>query len=133
MPYWLFKLNNKKENIMKNVIKIIVISLVILFSGKSFSQEKSNITTVEIEVKGVCGMCKERIENAAYIKGVKKVEWNKETQKLTVTYRNDKVTEDAIHQSVAKAGHETNKVKADPEAYKKLPACCSYNDGVESH
>ena len=78
-------------------------------------------------------MCKARIENAAYIKGVKKVDWNKETKNLSVTFRNDKVTEDDIHKSIAKIGHATNKVEADPEAYKKLPGCCSYDDGVETH
>jgi mercuric ion binding protein len=117
---------------MKNLIKSVIVLFSLLFVNNIHAQN-SNISTIEIKVKGVCGMCKERIENAAYIKGVKKVEWNKETQILTATYRNDKTTEDDIHKSISEVGHDTNKVNAPKEAYEKLPACCSYNDGVNTH
>ncbi len=89
--------------------------------------------TISFHVSGVCGSCKQRIENAALIKGVKWAQWDIESQILTVIYRKDKVTPDAIHQSIALAGHDTDKVKATDEAYKKLPRCCAYRDGVEKH
>ena len=120
---------------MKNLAKSILIVIGLLFINNVEAQDAKNtkISKIEIEVKGVCGMCKERIENAAYIKGVKQVEWNKETQILTATFRNDKTTEDKIHKSIADVGHSTNKVEANKEAYKKLPMCCSYDDGVKTH
>ena len=97
-------------------------------------QKKEKETrTIEFQVSGVCKMCKTRIENGALIKGVKKAEYDGEKSLLTVIYRTDKVTEDEIHQAVANIGHDTDKIKATEEAYKKLPDCCAYRDGVEKH
>ena len=93
----------------------------------------SKYKTVEFHVDGVCNMCKERIENAAYIKGVKHCEWNKDTEMLTVVYDPDKTDPDTVHKSIAAAGHDTEEMKADPEAYSKLPACCAYREGVHKH
>ena len=67
---------------MKNLIILIIISI---FSIKI--QAQSTITTSTISVKGNCGECKERIENAADIKGVKNDIWNEETKILAVTYQ----------------------------------------------
>ena len=97
-------------------------------------QKKEKETrTIEFQVSGVCKMCKTRIENGALIKGVKKAEYDGEKSLLTVVYRADKITEDDIHKAVANIGHDTDKVKAPEEAYKKLPGCCAYRDGVEKH
>ncbi len=111
---------------------IIIIAISIFASFNSYSQD-SNIVETEFEVSGVCGMCQIRIENAALIKGVKKVNWDKSTQKLNVIYRKDKVKLIEIHQAIAAAGHDTSELKADDEAYKKIPGCCAYKDGVEVH
>jgi len=78
-------------------------------------------------------MCKERIENAALIKGVKFAEWDKETKLIKVVFKPDKTDALKIHKSIAAAGHDTEKEKAEDEAYKKLPACCAYRDGVKTH
>ncbi|MCG8699511.1 MAG: ATPase [Bacteroidales bacterium] len=120
---------------MKTFVSIIITIILFLFvTDYSSAQEKSTkITTSQFKVDGVCNMCKTRIENAALIKGVKKVEWDKHTKVLKVVYNNTKTTENAIHKSVAQAGYDTEKVKATEKAYKKLPACCAYRDGVEVH
>ena len=119
---------------MKNILVFILLAVGVVTSSNLQAQKKDkSLTTVELMVQGVCGMCATRIENAAYIKGVKKVSWNKETGVLSVTFRSDKTNEDKIHESIAKAGHDTNKIKAKEEDYKKLPACCSYKDGVKVH
>ena len=81
----------------------------------------------------MCGMCKKRIEDAAFIKGVKFAEWDKKTGMLTVVYKSDKTTEDDIHKSLAKVGHATEKVDADEKSYDALPDCCKYKDGLEVH
>ena len=91
------------------------------------------IETAEFKVAGVCKMCKKRIGDAALVKGVKLAEWNKDTQTLKVIFRTDRIKEDTIHDLVAKAGHDTEKVKASDENYKTLPDCCAYRDGVEVH
>lgn len=101
-----------------------------LVKGQKAAKE---VITTSFSVKGVCGMCKERIENAALIKGVKLVEWNKEEQQLKVIYRADKVSIDDVHKALAAAGHSTDKVEATEEAYAKLPGCCGYDSGVKKH
>ena len=93
----------------------------------------SKFVTCEFSVEGVCGMCEKRIEKAALIKGVKLVEWNKETQKVKAIYHRKKVTEEQIHQAIAGVGHDTEKVKASEDSYATLPDCCAYRDGVEVH
>ena len=121
---------------MKSIF-ILIFSVIIISSIKinTYAQEKvdKKHTETMFEVKGVCKMCKERIEEAAiYTKGVKFAEWNKETQKIKVLYRHDKVSEEKIHQNIAKSGHTTEKIKASEETYAQLPACCKYLE-VEVH
>jgi copper chaperone CopZ len=96
-------------------------------------EKKKKVETLEFEVSGVCGACEKRIEKAALIKGVKMAEWDKQTQKIKVIYSTKKTDEKAIHQAIAKAGHDTKKVKATDEAYAQLNDCCKYRDGVEIH
>ena len=120
---------------MKKVLFRSVITICfLLIAGSLSAQEKSEkVKTSKFVVKGNCGMCKDRIENAALVKGVKFVEWDKVTDTLTVIYRTDKVTVEDLHKAVAEVGHDTEKVKAKDEVYKKLPACCLYRDGSGKH
>ncbi len=90
---------------------------------------QTTITTSTISVKGNCGDCKERIENAADIKGVKTSNWDKDKKVLSVTFDSKKVTLIQIEEAIAKAGHATAAHKADATAYKKLPTCCQYEHG----
>ena len=113
--------------------KIILFAFLII-SGSVYSQEKQKKKVeTKIHVKGVCEMCKERIEEAAYIKGVKYAEWDKEKKELMIVYSPQKTDLKKIQKSIAEAGHATKDVPADKEAYKKLPDCCKYADGVETH
>ncbi|OYT15361.1 MAG: hypothetical protein B7C24_13435 [Bacteroidetes bacterium 4572_77] len=120
---------------MKNIFKIIsVFTLFLAFM--SISQpamaektESKKIVTDSIHVHGVCGMCKDRIENAALVKGVKKAEWDKKTHTLVVVYKPSKISLDKIEQLIAKAGHDTENYHADNEVYESLPACCAYRSG----
>ncbi|MEM0996164.1 MAG: ATPase [Bacteroidota bacterium] len=77
-------------------------------------------------MSGVCLMCKERIENAALIKGVKFAEWDLDSGILKVVYKDWKTSESAIHEALAEQGHETEKVKCTDEQYGQLHACCRY-------
>ena len=116
---------------MKNLITIIT---ALLFAVTINAQEKSNskITETTFEVKGVCGMCKDRIENAAMrTPGVKLANWDKDSKELKIVYKNTKTTEKEIHEAIAKHGHTTSLIPADSTAYKKLPNCCMYDDGAK--
>ena len=120
---------------MNLILKLFsVVFFIGLVTTTSSGQEKAKkYHTVEIEVAGVCKMCKKRIEKAALIRGVKMAEWDKVGQTMKVVYKTKNVTEEAIHEAIAASGHDTNKVKAPDEKYKKLPKCCRYRDGVEIH
>lgn len=82
--------------------------------------------TLQIPVKGLCGMCEEKIEGALNVKGVKQADWDQAKQMVTVTYEPKKITEDKIHKLISEAGYETDKVAASAEVYAKLPLCCQY-------
>ena len=79
---------------MKSILKSIIIILLTVLSNHVYARDKNKkVETVEFHVSGACGMCKDRIENAALIKGVKLTEWDKTTKMLKVIYNPKKVEE----------------------------------------
>lgn len=112
--------------------KLILLGMLIGFSLQLSAQTPQEVITttdtLSFKVSGLCGMCKARIENAALIKGVKTAEWNKETKLLTLIVNPQKVNLEDIHNSIAKAGHDTSLKKGDDKTYAKLPSCCKYRD-----
>jgi len=78
-------------------------------------------------------MCKQRIEEAAYGKGVKSAVWDKSTGMLTVVYRPSKIAGAEIRQRIAAAGHDADTIRASEDAYHKLPECCSYRTSPCNH
>ena len=108
-------------------MKQIVLIITLLISTITFAQNKNE--RAEIEVDGVCGMCKVRIEKAAVkTKGVKSAVWSIETHKLKLIYDGRKTNLDSISKKLALAGHDTKKVKATEEAYQSVNPCCKYRD-----
>ena len=106
-------------------------TIIILFSllGSMNIMAQTTISTSTISVKGNCDQCKERIENAADIKGVKNAKWDEKNKIATVTYDTKKVTLEQIEKAIARAGYETASQKANEEAYRNLPSCCKYQTG----
>lgn len=87
---------------------------------------KPGYVTEKFKVYGNCEMCKERIEKALKVKGVRYAYWDKDTKIATVKFNPDVVTLDQLHQLVADVGHDTDKVKAKDEVYNNLHHCCQY-------
>ena len=101
-----------------------LITVLILGSTVLFAKDKKE----EFLVNGKCEMCEKRIEMAALaISGVSKANWNKETKMITVMLDDSKTDVDKVHQSIAKAGHDTKLHKASDETYNSLPDCCKYD------
>jgi len=97
----------------------------------AFAQNKNAKATLEVD--GVCGMCKARIEKACLnTKGVKFAEWNVETHELKLIYDARKTGVRTISEQVLAAGHDVKvqKVtkKATDEAYATVHGCCKYRD-----
>ena len=107
----------------------LILAAVFILSGFSIqAQEKLNKNAkYEIEVNGSCDMCQSRIQKAAFsVAGVKSATWSIETHKLNLILNEEKATVLDVKKAVAKAGYDTDEVKATNENYDKLPGCCQY-------
>ncbi len=94
-------------------------------SGMASTRE--SVVHISFGVSGNCEMCKERIEKAAVsVKGVKSALWDINTKKVHIDFDTNETGPDAIHKAIAKAGHDTDMIKADDDIYKALPECCLY-------
>ena len=106
-------------------MKKLILLFVLLLSYPVFSQSK----TVEIDVKGVCGMCKARIEKAALkTKGVKYAQWSPETLKLSAIIDSKKTNIRRIAINISAVGHQASEFPVDNDVYNSLPLCCQYRD-----
>lgn len=89
---------------------------------------QTTVITETFVVKGNCGQCKDRIENAADIKGVKVLTWSSKTKIAQVTYNSDKTNLTQIQEAIASKGHDAGPIHGNDVAYNKLPKCCKYRD-----
>lgn len=97
--------------------------------GQSKELVSSEGTHVMLNVQGLCEMCKERIEKAAKsVEGVKSAQWDLITKQLHMDLDLTKTSIDAVAKVIAKAGHDTDKFKANKATYEALPSCCKYRD-----
>ena len=103
-------------------VKIIMILVMTVITTSIFAYGK----TETFKVHGNCDMCKNRIEKAAKIEGVSKVDWDVDSKILTLTYDLDKTSIGEIQKKVAAVGHDTEKFTAEANVYNKLPGCCKY-------
>lgn len=107
--------------------KAILIFSVLLMGATGFAQNKN--AKASIEVDGVCGMCKERIEKAAIqAKGVKSATWNVDSHELNLIYNEGRTDLTQIQQSIAASGHDTQDFKAEDSVYENIDPCCKYRD-----
>jgi copper chaperone CopZ/outer membrane cobalamin receptor len=85
-------------------------------------------------VNGLCGMCKDRIEEASLsVKGVVTADWTIDTRTLVVTTKPKRYQADRLHEALNEAGHDTGLSKASDEAYASLHDCCLYRDPFLMH
>lgn len=86
---------------------------------------ENSITSV-FKVWGNCEMCRETIEGALKAPGISVADWNTETKQLSVSYDSTIISLDAIQKKIAASGYDTEKYKADEQAYANLHECCQY-------
>ncbi len=103
-----------------------IVIIATAFISLSIKAQQKAVKTETFVVKGNCEECKERIENAADIKGSKICTWNADTKVATVTYNSDVVKLEQIQQAIAKRGYDAGNFKGDDKSYSKLPKCCQY-------
>jgi periplasmic mercuric ion binding protein len=111
------------------------LSLVSLLSFSPAAQAQTAPAAVQASTKGtattqfktsaVCDMCKARIEKSlAYEKGVQSAVLDVPSKVLTVTYKANKTTPEALRTAVQKTGYDADQLTADARAYNRLPDCC---------
>ncbi|MFD2727351.1 heavy-metal-associated domain-containing protein [Hyunsoonleella rubra] len=126
----------------KVILSAAVIAVISLVSCKSETKQKAETTTevshemamtnLSFGVRGNCGMCKKTIEKAAKgVDGVAKATWDVDKKKIDVTFDDSKTDAMAIHNAIAASGYDTEKVSGSEDAYKDLPGCCQYDQGME--
>ena len=106
-------------------MKKLILFFILVLSYNVFSQNE----TIEIDVKGVCGMCKARIEKAALkTTGVKYAQWSPNTQKLTAIINSEKTNIKTIAINISSVGHEASEYPVKNDVYNSLPPCCQYKN-----
>lgn len=91
------------------------------------NQASEDLTHLNIKVAGNCEMCKERIEKAAKsVRGVVMANWSIEKKLLHISFNSNQTSSEKVQAVIAKAGHDTEKFKANDMVYSKLPKCCLY-------
>jgi hypothetical protein len=92
-------------------------------------EDNSKFKFIKIEVSGSCEMCKDRIESISNrFKNVQSSDWDSETKILTIYYKDNLPDILGIEKSLADAGHDNEKFKANDSVYNKLPKCCLYRE-----
>ena len=110
---------------MKTIIFMIVLACASIFQNVFAASTHYETTT--FKVSGNCDMCKNRIETALKKNsGVQSASWDVKTKTVTVVYNPHSISVNQLHQLVADAGHDTDKIKSTDTAYKALPGCCKY-------
>ena len=105
----------------------VFIFIFILSYPEPLMAQGRNVEEVEFTVLGNCGMCKDRIERAAFsVRGVRSANWDQEKQMLTLAFRSDRTDQETIERAIAKAGHDTENFITDEETHANLHHCCIY-------
>lgn len=112
------------------LIKYFLMLCLVIPGKASYSQNRKALpdTSVSFTVFGACEMCKERIENAAKVRGVKKAEWDVDSKQLSLVYNSSVASLEKIQNRIVAVGHDVAGKKAKDVVYNALPKCCLYRE-----
>ena len=86
IPRYFRSYSNIKFLMMKIIKSLFLISFLILTFLVQAQDSTHTNTTTSFKVFGACDQCKNRIENALKIKGIKKAVWDVDAQLLDLVY-----------------------------------------------
>jgi outer membrane receptor for ferrienterochelin and colicins len=124
---------------MKSIIFSIVLAALFSLFYTDGSAQVSKDSTLTFRVEGACGLCQQRIEEAAKGRGVRSAKWDVDTKILSLTFDPAKTSVAKVQERIATVGHDTELKKADEKVYNALPDCCHYkepgahNDDADQH
>lgn len=107
-------------------MKKIAVVLFTLIIGLGVNAQQKKAVTVKINTPTVqCEKCKKTIEDyLSYEEGITKVIVDFKQKRTTVTYFTDRTNLENIKTAIANSGYDAEDVKAEIDAYNKLPKCC---------
>jgi copper chaperone CopZ len=107
-------------------MKKIAIVLFALILGLGVNAQQKKAVTVKINTPTViCEKCKMTIEDyLSYEEGITTAIVDFKQKRTTVTYFTDRTNLEKIKTAIANSGYDAEDVKAEIEAYNKLPKCC---------
>lgn len=95
------------------------------FVFTSFAQLKPVQSAVIKTPTVQCEMCKNRIEKYMMrVDGIKAIKVDFKKKITSVTYVTDRINLETIKAEIANCGYDADEVRAEPDAYKRLPKCC---------
>ncbi|TLM87336.1 heavy-metal-associated domain-containing protein [Hymenobacter jeollabukensis] len=121
-----------------NLFRSLLLTFSVVFTAAAAQAQtapaakaKPGTEQVQIKTSAVCDMCKARLEKSlAYEKGVQSALLDVPSQVLTVTYRADKTTPEALRAAVSATGYDADATAANAKAYDRLPDCCKKTNAV---
>lgn len=109
----------------KGIFAALTLAVFMLTSATGYAQDKDGKGEIKIQTSAVCGMCKDRIEEGlAYEAGIKSADLDLSTKIVTVVFNPSKTDESKIKLAISNMGYDAGDMKANADAYAKLPACC---------
>jgi periplasmic mercuric ion binding protein len=120
---------------MKVMIKyfslVLVLFLAVFTAENSIASGKKEKAT--IKTSAACEMCKKKIESGVKkLDGIEKATLALGKNELKVQFQPEKITLEQIKKTIASLGYDADGVKADAEAYQKLPKCCKLDSKEKS-
>jgi mercuric ion binding protein len=108
----------------------IMFFFVLIISENSWAtlqkqEKKAKYEKAVIKTSAVCNMCKTKIEHhLKSINGIEKAVVSLGNQQVKLKYDPQQITLDKVKQAISQLGYDADNIKANPEAYQKLPSCC---------
>lgn len=116
-------------------MKSITLFLCLFVAVYSAGAQSKLMQTVKIKTPGIqCDQCKSRIESyLSREEGIGKIQVDLKKKIVTVTFSTDRTNIENIKTAIANCGYDADDVKAEEEAYQKLPKCCKKKEDVGGH
>jgi len=112
-------------------MKLLVGLVMALVFGFTSMAQQPKLQRAEIKIpQAKCEQCKQIIENTApkYVDGLVKINVIFKRGIAQVQFYPDRTNLEEIKTAIANAGFDADDVTANPDTYKKLPACCKKPD-----
>ncbi len=119
------------NHMISSFIRAFIFIGAIAFGIQATVMPKTKV--VNIKTSAVCESCKKRIEKGlSQETGVVESLLNLNSKQVKIKYDPAKTSDAQLRQAIANMGYNADDVKANAEAYHKLPACCQ-KPGVCAH